>query len=209
MLKKLLLFVTVVFFMTACGGGTDSGDGGDSDSTQTSENEDSGSSECEAENAITFKTEKYNSGMDEIVTFDGPFEVKQAWFEDVTKEGADMKKYKIFVSNYDGPQDDSKPKEDGQMKIEVYILAKNGKEIEPASFPYGGNEDLTSGCHIKTNKGKIYFNWALGEPKQGDIKIDALSDDALCATFGYKVEQPDDERKGVVVLNGTFKAEKK
>lgn len=209
MLKKFLLFVIVVFFMTACGGGADSGDGGDSDTTQTSDTEDAGSSECEAENAITFKTEGYNFQMDSIVTFDGAFEVKQAWFEDVTKEGDENKRYKIFVSNYDGDQDDSKPTEDGQMKIEVYLLAKNGKAIEAASYPYGGSEDLTSGCHIKTNKGKIYFNWALGEPKQGDITVDALGEDALCATFNYKVEQPDDDQKGIVVLNGTFKATKK
>lgn len=218
MLKKLLLFVAVIFFMAACGGGDASSDSESTDnsestdSTETSEAEDTEetaeAAECEAENAVTFKTEAYKYKMDEVVTFDGDFEVKQAWFVDLSQEGEDSKQMNIYLANYEGPQDRSAPTEDGQMKIECYIIASGGNNLQAGQYPYAGESGYESGCSIKTNKGEIYFNWAMGEPSPGDVTIDGLNADAVCGTLNFNIDLPEDETKGVVSLNGTFKAMK-
>lgn len=203
---SIMLFVFAL--ITACGGKKEEEKKteGSEDKKEVAE-EKKEENTCSMENKIKFSVDKYKYNTKGDLKVDGDFEVKSTWYED--KSTDKMQSYTIYLANYENARSSS-PSKDSEMVIEVKITAKNGKKIEPKDYPHSGDGDYLSFTVINTTKGKVYFNWLAGMPRQGTVIIDNIDAKGnICGVFRLKVDKPENDKIGTVVLEGNFSASKK
>lgn len=196
-MKNLLLIAGLagMFAMASCGGKKDK-DAEVKDSVKTP----TAKEICKTENNISMTIKGYNYSMTGKFEFEAPkFEVKQSTYNYVNDSLAELKLCNYMQNELVGDRKDE------QIDIVCEFHTKKGQKLAPGTYKYNDYESpMWARVTMVTSKGTVWFNWSMGMPEQGSVKIDFIDNANICGNFNLNVEKPDVESIGLVRLNGTF-----
>lgn len=196
-MKKLLFATGIASMMVlaSCGGKKD----------KEAENKDTvkvptAKEVCITENNISLTIKNYEYSMSGKFEFEAPkFEVKQSNYNYVNDSLAELKLSNYLQNELVGDRKDE------QIDIVCEFHSKKGQKLQPGTYKYNDYESpLWARVTMTTAKGTVWFNWSMGMPEQGSVKIDFIDKDNICGSFNLNVEAPETPSIGLVRLNGAF-----
>lgn len=203
MKRKSLLLVGLgcaVTVLPSCGGSGEEASS-ENDSTQVEIVEELPGFEdiCTDENSVFFEVENYESGMSGPLTYNGSFDIVRSEWIMLNDSTAELKMY-----NYELGAPDTLT----NFQIYVKFNAKNGELLQEGVYAYQDyDQNLWSKVNVITPQGTVWFNWVMGMPDQGSVKLNYFSDEQACGEFSLEVNKPENTTIGHVVLKGNWKSE--
>jgi hypothetical protein len=194
--------LTTAILLSSCGGSKKTDDKTTGDSTNVTEK--SAKDVCTYDNKITITVKDYTFGMKSAFNFETTnFEVKQSSWKYKNDSTGELK-----LSNYK-QEELIGDRKDEQIDIIAELKTKKGEKLKAGEYLYQDYESsLNSKVNLITSKGKVYWNWVMGMPKQGSVTVDFVDKENICGKFDLNVEKPDNKTIGTVRMNGTFKISK-
>jgi len=149
---------------------------------------------CVLGNDIFTQVKGYEYGMSETFTTNGKFDVVRSEWIMLNDSTAELKLYNYELGN-EAPEN---------FQIYMKLNAKNGEILKPETYAYNDyDKSFWTKVTLNTNAGIVWFNWSMGMPPQGVVKIDFVDKDHVCGKFMLEVNDASTSI-GHVVLNGSF-----
>lgn len=202
LLSTLLMGLSLVFFSCGNNGDKTGNDSGSKDSQPKAEEPEKAEFEdiCKDQNAISITIKDYKYSMKGKYEFEtANYEVKQSSWSMSSDSTASL-----TLKNYT-QEELVGDRKDKQVDIIVEFRSRNGKKIGEGDYIYNDSQkDFSSSVQMLTSKGTVYFNWVMGMPEQGSVKLRYAGSDGVCGTFALASEKPESDMIGTVRLNGNF-----
>lgn len=185
----------VVVLLTSCGGAEESNENQENDVAE--ETGPTFEESCATDNDVFVQIEKYGHNFDSTFTYKDKIEIVRSEWSQKDDSTATLSLY-----NYDLGAADTAT----NFKILVEFHSKNGQVLQAADYGYNDyDSDFWARVNIISPLGTVWFNWSMGMPKQGYVKLNYLDKENACGEFTLEVDKPTSNTIGHVVLKGPFK----
>ena len=188
-----LVLVLITAFIISCKSGNDK-----DLTTETKSN-------CEEGNKLELTISDYNYRMTEpeFEFISEDFEVLSAEYiwENDSMLSLKLMNYITEEDNYIRRYED--------VDINVDLRTHDGETLAPGIYKYNNyNSTKWSRVMMRTYAGLVWFNRIGGMPEQGFVEIFYVSEDEICGNIELKVDKPEEEFIGTVILKGYFSYKK-